>query len=257
MAIPMSDGPQPAMVDVVRMVPIGTAALETRTDDGDEAGRRLVGYAAVFNQWAEINSFWEGHFLERLDPAAFTKTIAERGDQIKVLYDHGFDPSIGNKPLGKPDIMMPDARGLWTETPLARTSYNDDLLELLRVGAIDGMSFRFQVIRDEWNDEPSPSDVNPKGIPERTIKELRMFEFGPVTFPAYEATTAGVRGGPAYQAWRQHRSSQRVPDDAAERTSSKDNGDTPPEGHLSRAERERAAAERRALIASIRKDQSS
>jgi hypothetical protein len=29
-------------------------------------------------------------------------------------------------------------------------------------------------------------EYNPKGMPERTITEAKVFEFGPVTYPAYE-----------------------------------------------------------------------
>ena len=72
------------------------------------------------------------------------------------------------------------------------TSYNRDLLPGLKSGAY-GSSFRMRVIRDEWNEEPGVSEHNPKGIPERTIKEVRLFEFGPVTFPANPSSTAAVR----------------------------------------------------------------
>jgi hypothetical protein len=41
--------------------------------------------------------------------------------------------------------------------------------------------------------EPAPGDHNPKGLPERSIKEVRLFEYGPVTFPAYANTTPGLR----------------------------------------------------------------
>jgi len=34
---------------------------------------------------------------------------------------------------------------------------------------------------------------NPDAIPERTILQTQVFEFGPVTFPAYEGASAGVR----------------------------------------------------------------
>ena len=52
-------------------------------------------------------------------------------------------------------------------------------------GAIDGMSFRFRVTREEWDETGD--------IPVRTIRELDLFELGPVVFPAYEATSVGVR----------------------------------------------------------------
>jgi hypothetical protein len=65
----------------------------------------------------------------------------------------------------------------------------------MRDGAIDGMSFRFSVVQEEWN-KPK------RGLPERTITELKLFEFGPVTFPAYEATSVGIRSRGDFAEWR-------------------------------------------------------
>ncbi|HEX9121954.1 MAG TPA: hypothetical protein VF984_01135 [Actinomycetota bacterium] len=48
-------------------------------------------------------------------------------------------------------------------------------------------------MREQWTAEPKPSDYNPKGLPERTIKEVKMFEYGPTPFPAYAGTDAGLR----------------------------------------------------------------
>jgi HK97 family phage prohead protease len=185
--------------DVFRMTSVGDARL--RADESGD-GNTLVGYAAVFDSWTEIDS-WEGRFVESLDRRAFQKTLRERAGRIKVLFDHGMDPTIGNKPLGRASVIRADDYGLWTETPLAKTTYNEDLRELLSVGAIDGMSFRMSVVKDEWNDDPQPAAHNPRRLPERRIKEVKLYEFGPVTFPAYEATTAGVRARDAYLAWRQ------------------------------------------------------
>jgi hypothetical protein len=50
-------------------------------------------------------------------------------------------------------------------------------------------------MREEETTSPDPSESNPDGLPERTIKEARLMEFGPVTFPAYAGATAGVRSG--------------------------------------------------------------
>lgn len=177
--------------DLVRM----TESLRLSENDGNT----LHGYAAVFNKWTTINS-WEGEFKERIAPGAFKKTLAERADKVKVLFNHGMDPSIGNKPLGKPSVMEEDGRGLKVEVPLDDTSYNADIKALLRSGALDGMSFRMTVVQDEWD----KLDGKKGQLPERTIKEVRLFEFGPVTFPAYEATKAGVRAHApsAFEAWR-------------------------------------------------------
>lgn len=181
--------------DLIRMLEL--PAAELRVDDAGDSLGTLVGYAAVFDVETVIDS-WEGRFRERLARGAFARTIEQNADRVKALFNHGFDPSIGDKPLGKPAAMEEKKRGLWTETPLDDTSYNRDLVALLRSGALDGMSFRFSVVREEWSE---PDD--PKELPLRTLLELKLYEFGPVTFPAYEATTAGVRARDAFLAWRQ------------------------------------------------------
>lgn len=217
--------------DLIRMVDLPSAQIEFRSDDD---GRTLVGVPVVFNQWTEISG-WEGNFLERIAPTALTRTLQHRGHQVKVLFNHGFDPQIGDKPLGKPTRMDVLDDGLHVEVPLARTSYNDDLIELMRSGALDGMSFRFSVVDEEVVKKPERSDHNPRGIPERTVRELKLYEFGPVTFPAYEATTVGVRAREAYQAWRtlkNHEPSGPVVD-------TPDSSDDSPQTHLSQQRRER------------------
>jgi hypothetical protein len=74
------------------------------------------------------------------------------------------------------------------------TSYNRDLVAMLGADPpVLGSSFRFKVVRDSFDRKPVRSDYNPKRLPERTIQELRMQEFGPVTFPAYAGAKAGLR----------------------------------------------------------------
>lgn len=176
---------EPPRENIVRAVMPGP---ELR-DDGED-GRTLHGHFAVFDNWTEIDSIWEGNFLERIAPGAFKKTFAEQTP--KVLYDHGQDPSIGNKPLGPIKSLSEDERGASYEVELLDTSYNRDLIPALRAGLL-GASFRFRVMREDIDKEPGESDHNPKGLPERTIREAKVMEFGPVTFPAYKEATAGVR----------------------------------------------------------------
>lgn len=149
---------------------------------------------STFNSWYRIDSWLEGTFLERTSPGSFKKTIDERGKQVKILYNHGMDMNIGDKVLAVPEVIEERKDSPYLEGGLLDTSYNRDLLPGLRAGAY-GSSFMFEVIHDEWNEEPERSADNPDGIPERTIHEVRLFEAGPVTWPANPDSTAGVRSG--------------------------------------------------------------
>lgn len=174
-------------------------ADETEADT-DTLGRMVVRFSP-FDTWYEINSYWEGRFLERTVAGAFQKTAreAKRADGMystKVLYNHGYDLHIGDKMLMVPDRFEETNEdgyhGPIIEGDLLDTSYNRDLLPGLKRDAY-GSSFMFNVIREDWNQEPGVSDHNPEGIPERTVSEVRTFEAGPVTWPASPTATAGMR----------------------------------------------------------------
>jgi HK97 family phage major capsid protein/HK97 family phage prohead protease len=152
----------------------------------------MFGHFARFNDWTEIDSFWEGNFMEQIAPGAFRKTIAENKRNVKVLFNHGQDPHIGDKVLGAITALREDAEGAYYEVPLFDTTYNRDLVPGLKANQY-GASFRFRVMKEEFVQSPERSSYNPEGIPERTIKEVALAEFGPVTFPAYENATAGAR----------------------------------------------------------------
>lgn len=177
-------------IDVVRGLDTSTE-FRAETDDEDSIGL-LTGRFSVFDTWYEIDSLWEGTFLERTAAGAFTETIRDDLPNMRVLFDHGFDPQIGNKVLGPIRSLVEDKKGPAYEVPLFDTSYNRDLEPGLRAGQY-GASFRFRVQEENWVDEPKVSKYNPKGIPERTIVRAKVMEFGPVTFPANPAATAGMR----------------------------------------------------------------
>jgi HK97 family phage prohead protease len=150
----------------------------------------LVGHFAVFDQWAEIDSMHEGHFMERVSPGSMERTLRE--DKPKVLFQHGRDPSIGDKPLGVPKVLREDQVGAYYEVPMLNTNYNAEIVPGLRAGAY-GASFRFSVEGESRVERPERSAYNPNGIPERTIEQAKVLELSVVTFPAYSGATAGVR----------------------------------------------------------------
>ena len=151
----------------------------------------LQGHFSVFNRWTEINSRFEGNFMEQIAPGAFTKTFEENRPGMRVLFNHGKDV-LGMQTLGPILDLDQDDTGARYEVGLIPTSYNKDLLPGLRHG-LYGASFRFQVLRENVTDRPTRSEFNPKGIEERTITEVKVREFGPVTFGQYGEATAGVR----------------------------------------------------------------
>lgn len=174
--------------NLVRALHVSEAARLRNEDDGNT----LVGHFAVFNQWTEINSMFEGRFLERVAPGAFAETFAQRGDSIRVLYDHGHDPSIGNKPLGVPTTLTEDKRGAYYEVDLFDTEYVRELKPAIEAGQL-GASFRFRVTAEQWATPARSTKSNPDRLDERTITGIELYEFGPVTFPAYDQATAGLR----------------------------------------------------------------
>lgn len=165
---------------------------EPDTDQPSDVLGTLFGHFSVFDSWYRVASWWEGDFIERIAPGSFTKTMNERRKQIVVAFDHGYDPVIGDKVLGPIDDLREDAVGAYYEVGLLDTSYNRDLAPALRRDLYSA-SFRFQVVREDWVREPEPSDHNPDGVDERTIREVKLFEFGPVTYPANPQATASMR----------------------------------------------------------------
>jgi len=163
--------------------------LEIRATSGMKMPT-LFGYFIRFNEPTVIDS-WEGKFIEEIAPGAAKKTLKESRDSIKILFNHGYDPNIGEKPLAKPELEE-DAEGVRYEGELFDCEYCRELVPGLEAGQY-GASFKFRVVKESFDEEPDPSDSNPDGLPVRVIEELKLYEGGPVVFPAYASASAGVR----------------------------------------------------------------
>lgn len=148
-------------------------------------GRTLEGYAAVFNSPARIDS-WEGLFDEVIAPGAFNRSINARTPVLQ--YDHGRDPATGTTPIGAIEELREDDNGLYVRAALFDNARVEPIRQAIEGGAIDGMSFRFRVAPNGDSFQKRTGDV-----PLRTVREAEVFELGPVVFPAYEATSVGVR----------------------------------------------------------------
>lgn len=174
-------------------------------DDPAGDGRTLEGHAAVFNQPTEINS-WEGHFKESIAPGAFKKTLRDKKPVIQ--FDHGMDPRTGTVPIAQIVHAKEDGHGLKVKARMFDNPVVEPIRQAIEAQAIHGMSFRFTPVRDSWTDAQG-NDVDPEELQSllyggraadqtrlplnRTIREVKLHEMGPVVNPAYTGTSVGVR----------------------------------------------------------------
>jgi hypothetical protein len=130
-------------------------------------GRTLVGYASAFGNKDRVG--------DTIIQGAFKKTLKERGDKVKVFYNH-------YQPLGIPIKILEDNTGLYTESKISKTTRGDEVLELIKDGVIDTMSIAYEVIN---------ATADKTG---RILKELKLYEYGPVDMAANEdAVITGVK----------------------------------------------------------------
>ena len=149
----------------------GTVELQSNA-----AGQPVIaGYGAVFNS----NSFDMG-FIERVDPGAFTKTLAEA--DVRALGNHQPDWLLGRAKNGTLRLFV-DSIGLGYEIDVNQTDPDGQrAIEKVRRGDMDGSSFSFQTIRDSWDWAQTPAV--------RTLLEVALVDVGPCTFNAYPRATA-------------------------------------------------------------------
>lgn len=169
------------------LVRIASPFTLTRSSDGGMP--TLHGVGATYDEWTEINSRFEGHFMERFAPGSFRKTISEGKDRIRCLFHHGQDPNCGVKPLGTITDLSERGRGVEYDVELFDADYVRALVPGLEAG-VYGSSFRFGIVKKE---DERKRVSNDKGLLERTVREASMRELGPTPFPAYAGTSAGLR----------------------------------------------------------------
>jgi uncharacterized protein len=202
-------------LESIREAPFGLLrSTDSEDDPGD--GLTLDGYGAVFNRVTIIDS-WEGRFKEKIANGSMKRSFRETPP--KIQFDHGRHPLIGSIPIASLRSVSEDSHpelapdggahivgrvfGNWLMQPVRDAIASDP-------PAIDGMSFRFEVVREGWEtwdgktirDEDQLmeilrqtwyGDVPDDELPIRTLKELRVPEMGPVVWPAYTETSVGMR----------------------------------------------------------------
>lgn len=159
--------------------------------DGD--GRTVQAYITPFDNPTEIRD-QDGHYNETIGRGAFSKTLAERGTNFAVLYNHGrtYDGRTDGAlmvPVGVPTMIEPHDRGLYSETRYLDNPLADSVLDAVKQGAIRGYSFTGTFMKSQ-----RMRAAERGGLPTIHRSEISMREYGPVLFPAYAgASILGTR----------------------------------------------------------------
>lgn len=149
------------------------------------AGKRLEGYAAVFNTRAKLPGF-----QEQIMPGAFKRAISQ-GDDVVALWNHDANLPLGRTKSGTLQLDE-DSRGLHYVINLPNTSYGNDAHESVRRGDVVGSSFGFTVDPNgqDWSEQ---KDDNGTPFILRSITSVKLLDVSPVTYPAYGGTAVQAR----------------------------------------------------------------
>lgn len=153
--------------------------LITRTLEDTEE-KVISGYINKFNTRSQYMGFYE-----EVSKGAFDKTLAD-GHNIYAMYNHNSDMVLGSTKSGSLKLNT-DEVGLHFELRInSNISYANDLYELVSNGDIDGCSFGFYVLDDEWTYTEDKVDL-------RKVKEVELIEVTITPFPAYLDSEASCR----------------------------------------------------------------
>src|SRR5512143_3708815 len=121
-------------------------------------------------------------------PGAFTKTLAERADRVRVLWQHGvMDPPVGVpvtlKELGRMELPQeilaryPSAAGaLYGEIKYLDTPRGNEILVGIREGAITENSIGYEPVAGKFDFETI------EGAPVRNLREVKLWDVSPVNW---------------------------------------------------------------------------
>lgn len=172
-----------------------------RADDQQPA--HIVGYGAVFYRESDPGTeyqLWE-EVYERILPGAFDRAIRE--DDVRSFFNHDPNRILGRNRSNTLVLSVDDFGVNYDTTP----PKDEPVIESVRRGDVSGSSFMFEATDSVWREQTR--DGNTIWI--REITGVKLWEIGPVVFPAYEATTAAIRGqrseargqpvAPAWRSW--------------------------------------------------------
>ena len=168
-----------------RFLAAATGSIDTESREGGLASIR--GITALYYDGTPRTEFRMGpNLVERIMPGAFSRTLKE-GNEVVALFNHDENNVLGRR-SAKTLRLFDDAVGLRYSIDTPNTTLGRDLIESISRGDISGNSFSFMP------NGPAGQSIRAEGGDTiRELRDLNIFDVGPVTFPAYEATSVYLR----------------------------------------------------------------
>ena len=160
--------------------------ITTEIRSNDENSRKISGLAIPAESRSEL---LYGEFYETISKDALTEDLINEHD-VKLYMNH--DSSQGTfarSKFGKGSLrLFVTDRGIEFETELPNTASGNELLEGIRRGDYDALSFAFAPDKEEWEE-------NEDGTYNRTIRSIAFLDEISILScaPAYEATEVKLR----------------------------------------------------------------
>lgn len=170
-----------------RFLPL--AMIETRMEEGGAEENTLAGYGAVFHRDGDKGTEFEifDGYIERFAPGAFDESL--KLDDVRCLKNHNRDLVLGRSGAGTLTLSV-DTKGLFYRCTLPATSYAADLKESVRRKDVTGSSIGFVT-------QAATILELENGVVIRQIDKAKLYDVGPVTYPAYEGTAVALRSADA------------------------------------------------------------
>lgn len=172
--------------------------LELRKVGGDKYLDGLGGvYFDAANPEATQYRLWD-KVWERIMPGAFDQAL-KRPDDVRCLFNHNVDAVLGRS-TSKTLTLRTDSAGLRFSCKLPNDVDGTRIAEKIQRGDITGCSMAFIAEDVVWREEGENTY--------REILSVKLFDVGPVTFPAYTGTDVSLakRSHGEFLSARPHRS---------------------------------------------------
>lgn len=163
-----------------RYVPL--ERVETRA--GENGEMYIEGYPIVYDSYAPL---WG--FREVIRQGAATEALKD-ADEI-VLWNHDPAAPMARRSNGTLEVKETE-QGVWIRADVSKTRWGRDGYESIQNGVTTKMSFAFSVDRDgeQWNvEEVEGVEIETREI----VKFSAIYDYSPVSYPAYEDTSVLAR----------------------------------------------------------------